>query len=163
HFVEIKVADANTVSITQVSEPSTAPIQSSYEGRLLILPSGQALWGSDVGDVEVYSPKGKAPRNAIPKIKRVALSLNVGSTNNNIKGFGFNGLTFGGYYGDDAQMSTNWPIVRITNTGSGHVCYARTHDHATMGISDGTLTSTKFDIPNSCETGASTLQVVVNG
>jgi hypothetical protein len=163
HFVEIKVTDATHVSITQVSEPSTAPLQSSYEGRLLILPTGQALWGSDVGDVEVYTPKGRAPRNAVPKIKHVSLTLAVGSTNNNIKGFGFNGLTFGGYYGDDAQMSTNYPLVRITNTGSGHVCFARTHDHATMGISDGTLTSTKFDIPNSCETGASTLQVVVNG
>jgi hypothetical protein len=163
HFVEIKVTDTTHVSITQVSEPSSASIQSSYEGRMLIIPTGQVLWGSDVGDVEVYTPKGKVATNAIPKIKKVALSLNVGSTSNKIKGFGFNGLTFGGYYGDDAQMSTNFPIVRITNTASGHVCYARTHDHATMGISDGTLTSTKFDIPNSCETGASSLQVVVNG
>jgi hypothetical protein len=163
HFVEIKVTDPTHVSITQVSEPSTAPLQSSYEGRLLVLPSGQVLWGSDVGDVEIYSPKGKAAKNAIPKVKKVALSLAVGSTNNNIKGFGFNGLTYGGYYGDDAQMSTNWPLVRITNTASGHVCYARTHDHATMGISDGSPTSTKFDIPASCETGASTLQVVTNG
>jgi hypothetical protein len=163
HFVEIKVTDPSTVSITQVSEPSTAPLQSSYEGRLLVLPTGQVLWGSDVGDVEVYTPKGKPALNAKPKIKRVAATLTVGSSNNVVRGFGFNGLSFGGYYGDDVQTSTNYPLVRITNTASGHVCYARTHDHATSGISDGTLTSTKFDVPNSCETGASTLQVVANG
>jgi hypothetical protein len=163
HFVEIQVTDATHVSITQVSEPSTASLQASYEGRLLVLPTGQVLWGSDVGDVEIYTPKGKAVKIAVPKIQRVSATLTVGSANNKIKGFGFNGLTYGGSYGDDAQMSTNYPLVRITNTASGHVCYARTHDHATMGISDGTPTSTKFDIPNSCETGASTLQVVTNG
>jgi len=75
---------------------------------------------------------------------------------------GFNGVTFGGYYGDDVQTSSNYPLVRLTNTGSGHVCYAKTNDYAT-GISDGAVTTAKFDIPNACETGATTLQVVVNG
>jgi hypothetical protein len=32
-----------------------------------------------------------------------------------------------------------------------------------MGISDGKLSSTKFDVPAACETGASFLEVVVNG
>jgi hypothetical protein len=32
-----------------------------------------------------------------------------------------------------------------------------------MGIDDGTQTTTQFDVPASCETGASTMQVVVNG
>jgi hypothetical protein len=32
-----------------------------------------------------------------------------------------------------------------------------------MGISDGGPTSTKFDVPNSCDTGPSTLEVVANG
>ncbi len=162
HFIEIKVTNPTTVTMTQVSEPASASLQSSYEGRLLILPTGQALWSSDVGDVEIYTPKGKPAKNAIPRVKKLASSLTVGSSNNNMTGFGFNGLTYGGAYGDDAQMSTNYPLVRITNTASGHICYAKTHNYAT-GISDGSLTGAKFDIPASCETGASTLQVVVNG
>jgi hypothetical protein len=163
HFYEAQVVDANTVNVKQVNEPTSAPNQTSYEGRFLMLPSGQVLWTSDINDVELYTPKGKALSAWKPKIKTVASTLSVGSTNNKVKGKNFNGFTFGGYYGDDAQMSTNFPIVRITNTGTGHVCYARTHDHSTMGISNGGPTSTKFDIPAGCETGASTLQVVANG
>ena len=87
----------------------------------------------------------------------------MGSRNNAIRGRGFNGLTFGGYYGDDAQAATNYPIVRITNLSSGHVCYARTHDHSTMGISTGSRTRTKFDVPATCETGASEIAVIANG
>lgn len=163
HFFEVTVKSASNVTITQVNDPATAPNQSSYEGRLVMLPSGEALWSSDVGDVEIYTPQGKAAKGSAPVIKKVPATLTHGSANNVITGKGFNGLTFGGYYGDDAQMSTNFPIVRITNAGSGDVCYARTHDHATMGISDGTPTSTKFDVPSGCETGASTVEVIANG
>ena len=163
HFFEVTVKNAKKVTITQVNDPSTAPNQSSYEGRLVMLPTGQALWSSDVGDVEIYTPQGKPNKKSIPVISNVSSSLKLGSTNNTIKGTGFNGLTVGGYYGDDAQMATNFPLVRITNTKSGDVCYARTHDHATMGISDGNPTSTQFDVPSSCEKGAGTLEVVANG
>ncbi|HWA88840.1 MAG TPA: kelch repeat-containing protein [Rhizomicrobium sp.] len=163
HFFEVKVRDASHVNFTQVDEPDSAPIQSSYEGRLVMLPTGQALWSSDVGDVQVYTPQGKPVKKSIPKIKHVKKTLNVGSSNNKLTGHGFHGLTYGGYYGDDAQMATNFPLVRITNNSSHHVCFARTHAFSQMGIDDGTVTSAQFDIPNSCETGASTLQVVVNG
>jgi hypothetical protein len=164
HFIETTVTNATTASMVQVSEPASASAQSSYEGRLSILPTGQALWASDIGDVQIYTPKKCNPVKASkPKIKTVATSLTVGSTNNVVKGKGFQGLTFGGYYGDDAQMSTNYPLVRFTNNSTGHVCYARTHDHSRMGISNGGTSTTKFDIPAGCETGASTLEVVVNG
>jgi len=162
HFFEAKVKNASHVTITQVSEPASAPDQNSYEGRMMMLPTGQVLWQSDVGDVEIYTPTGKPAKNAIPKIKHMKPSLNVGSNNNKMSGIGFNGLSFGGYYGDDVQESTNYPLVRFTNVSSGHVCYAKTHDYAT-GISDGSVTNAKFDIPASCETGASTAVVVVNG
>src|SRR2546423_8417356 len=100
----------------------------------------------------------------MPTIPNVPASLPRGSTNNTVKGTLFNGLSEAGYYGDDAQMATNFPLVRITNTGTGDVCYARTHDFSTRGISTpGEGSTTKFDVPNSCETGASTLEVVVNG
>lgn len=163
HFLEIKVKTPTKVKIAQVNEPASASSQSSWESRMLVLPTGEVLWSSDVGDVQIYTPQGKPAKNAIPKIKKVAKTLTRGSTNNKVTGFGFNGLTFGGYYGDDVQTSTNYPLVRFINAASGHVCYGKTHDHATMGISDGTLTSTQFDIPNACEAGASTMEVVVNG
>ena len=162
HFLEIQVVDASTVNIAQVSEPASAPSQSSYEGRFVMLPTGEALWGSDVGDVEIYTPKGKAAKAAKPKLKSIPATLTRGSTGNVAHGKRFNGVSFGATYGDDAQMSTNYPLVRITNNSTGHVCFARTHDYDT-GISDGSSTSTQFDVPSSCETGASTAVVIVNG
>jgi hypothetical protein len=162
HFFEAKIKDASHVKLTQVSEPADAPNMNSYQARMLLLPTGEVFWSSDDGDIEIYTPQGKPAKAAVPTINSVAKTLTKGSTNNAITGVGFNGVSFGGYYGDDVQESTNYPIVRITNNGSGHVCYGNSHDYAT-GISDGTVTSAQFDIPASCETGKSKLVVIVNG
>lgn len=164
HFVEVTVNANKTVSQVQVSEPSSAASQSSYEGRLVMLPTGQALWSSDVGDVQIYTPSAaRVAAGTKPKIKHAKAAFTVGTKNYKVSGLGFNGKTFGGYYGDDAQMATNFPLVRFTNNSSHHVCYARTHNFSKMGIDDGTLTASKFDVPASCETGASSMEVVVNG
>ena len=54
--------------------------------------------------------------------------------------------------------------MRITNTSTGHVFYARTHDHSSMGVATGSQKiTTNFDVPATAETGASTLVVVANG
>ena len=66
--------------------------------------------------------------------------------------------------GDEEQTATNYPLVRITNTSSGIVVYARTHDHSTMGVATGSKTvSTNFDVPANIGSGPSTLVVVANG
>jgi hypothetical protein len=76
----------------------------------------------------------------------------------------FNGLSQGAAYGDDAQMATNYPLVRITNSGTGNVVYCRTHGHSTMAVATGNrVVSTNFDVPSGIGTGASTLVVVANG
>ena len=46
----------------------------------------------------------------------------------------FNGLSQAASFGDEFETATNYPLVRITNTATGHVFYARTHDHSTMGV-----------------------------
>jgi len=67
-------------------------------------------------------------------------------------------------YGDDAQMATNYPLVRVTNSATGHVFYFRTHDHSSMGVATGTTpVSTRFDVPMFVESGPSALEVVANG
>ena len=67
-------------------------------------------------------------------------------------------------FGDEQETATNYPLVRITNTATRHVFYARTHDHSTMGVATGNaVVTTTFDVPLGAETGASTLQVVANG
>jgi hypothetical protein len=67
-------------------------------------------------------------------------------------------------FGDELQTATNYPLVRITNTKTKHVFYARTHGHSTMGVATGSTTvSTNFDVPTTIDTGASTLVVIANG
>jgi hypothetical protein len=54
--------------------------------------------------------------------------------------------------------------VQITNNSSGHVAYARTHDHSSMGVATGDLpVSTNFDVPADIEPGTSSLVVIANG
>jgi len=54
--------------------------------------------------------------------------------------------------------------VMITNRDTGHVFYARTHDHSSMGVATGdAIVSTLFDIPVDAELGDSDLAVVANG
>jgi hypothetical protein len=81
-----------------------------------------------------------------------------------LSGLQFNGLSQAATYGDDAQAATNYPLVRITNTATGHVFYARTFNHSSMGVATGsTLVTTNFQVPPKIERGASQLEVVANG
>ena len=73
------------------------------------------------------------------------------------------GLDQGAAYGDDAQDNTNFPLVRITNSATGVVTYARTSDWTSVSIAPGTRSSTKFTLPPGTPAGPSTLVVVANG
>ena len=81
-----------------------------------------------------------------------------------ISGTQFNGLSQAQALGDELQAPTNYPLVRIVNRASGHVAYARTHDHSSMGVATGDLVvTTTFDVPPGLESGPSDLFVVANG
>ena len=96
-------------------------------------------------------------------ITSVLSSVTRGSTYK-IFGTQFNGLSQAAAFGDEYETATNYPLVRITNKATGHVFYARTHDHSTMGVATGSATvSTNFDVPATMESGASMLEVVANG
>jgi hypothetical protein len=149
-------------ALTLVNSPANVNYP-SYVGGMLVLPTGQVLFTHQTTDVEIYTPTGTANSAWLPTITNFSASLQRGSTYT-ISGTQFNGLTQGGYYGDDLQAATNYPLVRITNTATGHVFYARTHGHSSMGVATGSsVVSTSFDVPSGAELGASTLQVVANG
>jgi hypothetical protein len=151
---------------TLTLEPGTtyAAQDPSFVGRMLVLPTGQVLFVDGSKIVEVYTAAGTYNPEWQPTITSVAATLNTGSTNNSIQGTQFNGRSQGAAYGDDAQMATNYPLVRIVNDTTKHVFYARTHDHSTMAVATGSaIVSTYFDIPADVETGASEIYVVANG
>jgi hypothetical protein len=128
-------------------------------GSLMVLPTGQVL----AGGVAAYTSTGTYQSSWAPRITSSPATVTRGSTYK-ISGQQFNGLSRAAAFGDEFETATNYPLVRITNTASGHVVYAKTHDHSTMGVATGTATVfTHFDVPANIETGASSLQVVANG
>jgi hypothetical protein len=66
-------------------------------------------------------------------------------------------------YGDDYQPNTNYALVRLTNSATGHVFYCRTHNPSSYAVQNPGLEYTKFDVPAEVETGPSTLVAVTNG
>jgi hypothetical protein len=144
----------------------SGPNNTSFVGRMLVLPTGQILYtladGTD-HDAEIYTAQGTYQKSWAPTIKTAPSRVTRGSTYK-ISGTQFNGLGHGAAYGDDAQMNSSYPLVRITNKTTKHVFYARTHDHSTMAIATGKkIVSTNFDVPSGIETGPSSLVVVANG
>jgi len=128
-------------------------------GCMMVLPTGQIL----ISGTEVYNPPGTYQASWVPTISTFPSSVTRGNTYK-ISGTQFNGLSQANAFGDEYQTATNYPLVRITNTATGHVFYAKTHDHSSMGVATGTHpVSTNFDVPVGMETGASTLVVVANG
>jgi hypothetical protein len=128
---------------------------------VLPLPDGQTLVTGGV--TQIYSGNGSANPAWAPTITAAPAIVTRGSTYT-ISGTQFNGLSQAAAVGDELNAATNYPLVRITNTASGHVFYARTHDHSSMGVATGsTIVSTLFDVPADADTGASSLTVVANG
>jgi len=159
----VRFFEWNGTAFKQVASTPLAPVDSSYFGRMLVLPSGQILLTDGSTDVELYNPTGSANPAWAPTISKVATTLTHGKSYL-LTGTQLNGLSQGAAYGDDAQAATNYPLVRITNTASSHVFYARTHNHSSMGVATGAaLVTTHFDVPAGIELGASKLQVVANG
>ena len=134
----------------------------AYYYNFLVLPNGQILSTDFSKIAEVYTPTGSPNPAWAPTIIDYPASVNPGGYYQ-ITGIQFNGLSQGADYGDDAQMATNFPLVRITNNATGHVFYARTANHSTMSIKPGAHGSTTFTVPGDIETGPSVLVVVANG
>lgn len=150
-------------SLTEVPATPNAPAITSFEGRMLLLPSGQVLFTDGSQDVEIYTPSGVPDPSWAPAITSAPTSVTRGNTYK-ISGTQFNGLTQASMYGDDASAATNYPLVRITNHATGHVFYARTSGHSSMGVATGSnIVSTKFTVSAATETGDSDLEVVANG
>ncbi len=160
----VKFFEFNGTSLTAVPAPPNAPFESSYVGNMLVLPTGQILFTDGSSDIEIYTASGTYQSAWQPTISSFPASVRAGAQDYSLSGTQLNGLSQGAAYGDDAQSASNYPLVRITNNATGHVFYARTHSHSTMGVATGAaVVSTQFDVPAGIETGSSTLRVVANG
>ena len=141
--------------------PEPAGSMCNNQPSLLLLPTGEVMLNLNF----VYKSSGTFLNVWRPTITSFLFSNNVnpGGTYQ-IFGRQFNGLSQANAFGDEFQVATNFPLVRITNNATGDVSYATTHDFSTMGVATGSaIVSTSFDVPTNPETGDSTLEVVANG
>lgn len=135
----------------------------TYYGRMLLLPTGQILFSNNGTSIAVYTPSGSANPSWAPTVQNVSIN---GDGTYQVTGTQFNGLSEGASYGDDASVSTNYPLVRIQqNVSNGRVWYARTFNHSTMGVATGSaIVSTNFELPLGLDVSQPlVLSVVANG
>ena len=116
-------------SIKQVASQPGASGSASYIYDFLVLPTGEVFSTNFSATPQIYVPTGSPDASWAPTITTAPSTVVAGATYQ-ISGAQFNGLTQGGYYGDDYQGATNYPLVRITNSSTGDVFYARTFGHS---------------------------------
>lgn len=159
YFFEFNPATNTIAAITNPPTNSGPP----YVGRFLLLPTGQVLFANGSSNIQVYTPSGSPDPVWVPTITSVPSSMVTGVTYT-LSGRQITGLSQAVSYGDDAQMATNYPIVRVRNNASGHVFYCRTANFSTMGVNTGTvIENAQFTIPSGAELGASQISVIANG
>jgi hypothetical protein len=150
----------NLATVISSSGNASGP---AYTGRMLLLPTGQVLYSNGSTNLQIYTPDGTPQATWKPAITAFTSVMTTGH-HYTLSGTQFNGLSQACSYGDDAQMATNYPIVRVTNSLSGKITYLRTSDHSSMGVATGaTVVDTTIHIPDDLLPGPYSMVVVANG
>jgi len=109
---------------------------------MLILPTGQLLFSDDSSQLWVYTSSGKPNPRLRPIITKVSY---LGDRKFRLRGFQLDGQSAGAAYGDDDQMDSNYPIIRMVNP-SGNVFYARTSDWSKIAVGDAGRETVEFTL-----------------
>jgi hypothetical protein len=148
-------------SFTQVNGPVGLTFDSiSDEMRMLDLPDGTVRFVSNGSQLYVYQPDGSPLPAGQPIISTLTTN---GDGSYHLTGTLFNGISEGAAYGDDAQMSSDYPLVRLTGS-TGGVYYGRTYNWSGTSIMTGTnIVTTEFTLPANLPVGIYSLVVTANG
>ena len=133
----------------------------TYVNTFIDLPDGTVLY-SQQGNNQyyVYTPTGSALAAGKPTVTGTS---QIDCENYKVTGTLFNGISEGASYGDDWQMATNYPIVRLTS--GTNVYYCRSTNWNRVGaVMTGTAPDTaQFTLPAGLPAGTYSLQVIANG
>ena len=148
---------SNTISQAPVPPNNGAQL---FWSRLMLLPTGQVLFSPSSNNIQCYTPDGGGPEEAwrptISTIVRYGLYYLL-------KGTQLNGLSQANIYGDDCYPATNYPLIRLRQTTTNNIYFARTYDFSTMGVATGhSLQSIRFTVSN-IPYGHYDLCVIANG
>jgi Kelch motif len=148
---------ANT--ITQAPTPPNNNEQ-LFWSRLMLLPTGQVLFGPSTNNMQVYTATGHPHHSWRPHITSVHRSSAHRYT---LHGKQLNGLSQANIYGDDCYPATNYPLVRLRNVHNHHVYFARTSHFSTMAVATGASNQAcRFTVGN-IPHGEYEIVVIANG
>ena len=142
----------------------TNPVANPNPFVMLDLPDGTVLYEDFInGQLFVYRPSGFPLASGKPTILSLTANAN-GSFH--LTGTLLNGISAGATQGDDFQMDSNYPLVRLTNNANGNVYYARTFNWSSTSVqASNRVVSTELTVPALVLTngGSFSLVVVANG
>lgn len=130
---------------------------------MLDLPDGNVLFigGQNSTSLYVYTPSGTPLAAGQPAIESITESAD-GSYQ--LTGTNLTGISEGAAYGDDEQMRSDYPLVRMTNNTSGNVYYARTFNWNCTSVQTGSrVITTEFILPQNLPSGTYSLVAEANG
>ena len=134
-----------------------------FANSMLDLPDGSVLFvgGQNSGSLYVYQPSGTPLSAGQPVISSITENADGSYL---LTGTGLNGISEGAMYGDDEQMACNYPLVRMTNSTSGNVYYARSYNWTPGNVMTGTKSMrTEFALPPNLPAGTYSLVAVAVG
>lgn len=152
-----------TRTLTPAANVANAANDSTYYTRMLNLPNGEVLFNDGSRRMEVYTGSGRPDPSWAPIVQSVSDTTLAPGQSASLSGLQLAGRDQGSAYGDDAQDNTNFPLVRITNSATGVVTYARTSHWSSVSVAPFASSSTRFTVSPSTPSGPSTLVVVANG
>ncbi len=132
----------------------------AYFSNMVCLPDGNILFGSQGTDqYYIFTPAGAPLAAGKPVVDSI---IKIQCDTFMAIGRHFNGITEGACYGDDWQMATNYPLVRLLTGDS--VIYATTYNWNSTGVMRGSRPDTTyFALPSGLPLQPFMLQVVANG
>ena len=150
------------------STPGSTDSCSTYQSNMLDLPDGTVLYChfeqanafyQAYGDqLYVYTPDGPPLADGKPTITSITQNPDGSYL---LVGTGLNGISEGAAFGDDAQMNSNYPLLRLIDS-NGNVTYARTFNWSSTSVMTGSQpVSTEFTAP--VIGGQYSLVLVANG
>lgn len=153
-----------TLAYTRLNAPTGGLTANdpAYVWTLLCLPNGGVLLTRQGSTAYwIYTPDGTPEASGKPAI---STAIRTSATGWTLSGTKFNGISEGAVYGDDFQMNTNYPVVRMVNSATGNVYYARTFNWNRTGVMTGAaLTTTQMTVPAGLPLGIYSLVVTANG
>jgi hypothetical protein len=162
YFYEYDYSQGSIGTFTPVNTPGGGASDNAptYPMRMLDLPDGGVLL-TDGSTVYEYTPTNGTPLSSgQPVINNVAWNSDGTLT---ITGVLFNGNSQGAAYGDDAQMDSNFPIVRFV--GGGGVYYGTTYNWSSTSVQSPNTVTAQVSLPAGVllNPGAYSMYVIANG